>query len=93
MIQNCSSLSDRQQTASEMLIQLTTVPSVSDADDYSALFKGFDLLLLLMSYTVLSASIIRVEKAFIILSAASINLLKTFIKLIQASIKLSVALK
>ena len=67
--------------------------SASDVNNYSILFEGFGLLLLLMFYTVLSASVIRVEKASITLSTASINLLKTSIKFIQTSIKLSVALK
>ena len=67
--------------------------SASDANDYSALFKGFDLLLLLMSYTVLTAFIIQIEKASIILSAVSVNLLKASTKLAQTSVKLSVALK
>ena len=41
-----------------MLIQLIIIPSAPDTNDYSALFKGFNLLLLLMSYTVSSASVI-----------------------------------
>ena len=81
MIQNHSSLSDRQQTASEMLIQLTTVSSTSDINNYSALFNKFNLLPLLMPHTVLSASVIQIEKAFITLFTASVNLFKTSIKL------------
>ena len=76
-----------------MLIQLTIVSSASDINDYSILFNEFNLLLPLMSYTVLSASVIQIEKASIILSAASVSLLKTSIKLTQTSVKLSVALK
>ena len=64
-----------------MLIQLTTVPSAPDVNDYSILFNGFDLLLLLMPYTVLSASVIQIEKVSIILSATSVNLLKASVKL------------
>ena len=69
------------------------MPSASDTNDYSALFNEFGLSLLLMSYTVLSASVIQIEKASIILSATSVNLLKTSTKLAWASVKLSVALK
>ena len=93
MIQNCPSLSDRQQTISEMLTQLTTASSASDVNNYSALFNRFDLLPLLMPYTVLSVSVIQIEKASIVLSAASVSLLKASIKLIQTPIKSSVALK
>ena len=69
-------------TVSEMLIQLTMIPSASNADNYSILFNRFSLLLLLMSYTVLSASVIQIEKASVILFTASVNLLKVFAKLI-----------
>ena len=65
-----------------MLIWLTIVPFAFDADDYSALFNEFDLLLLLMPYTVLSVSVIQIEKASVILFTASVNLLKAPIKLI-----------
>ena len=57
-------------------------PSAPDVNDYSALFNGFDLLLLLMPYTVLSASVIQIEKASVALSAASVSLLKTPAKLV-----------
>ena len=63
-----------------MLTQLTTVSSASDVNDYSALFNRFNLLLSLMPYTVLSASVIQIEKASVILSAASI--IKASVKLI-----------
>ena len=76
-----------------MLIQSVIISSASDVNDYSALFKGFNLLLSLMSHTVLSVSVIQIEKASIILSAASVSLFKISIKLIQTSIKLSVTLK
>ena len=81
MLQNCSSPSGRRQTASEMLTQSTTVSSASDADDYSALFDGFGLLSLPMPYTVLSVSVIQVEKAPVTLSAASVSSLKAPAKL------------
>ena len=81
MIQNCSFLSDRQQTTSETLIQLTMMPSAPDTDNHSALFNRFSLLLPLMPHTVLSASVIQIEKASIALSAASVSLLKASIKL------------
>ena len=55
--------------------------STSDTDNYSVLFNEFSLLSLLMPYTVLSASVIQIEKASIILFTASVNLLKTSVKL------------
>ena len=58
-----------------------TASSASDADDYSVLFNSFGLLLLLMPYTVLSASVIQIEKASVTLSTASVSLLKASIKL------------
>ena len=56
--------------------------SASDVNNYSVLFNRFNLLLLLMSYTVLSASVIQIEKAFIISSTTSISLFKASVKLI-----------
>ena len=67
--------------------------SASDVNNYSALFKGFSLLLLLMPHTVLSVTLIQIEKASVVLSITSVSLLKASIKLIWGSVKLSVASK
>ena len=56
--------------------------STFNANDYNTLFKEFNLLLLLMSYTVLSVTVIQIEKSSIILFTASVSLLKISINLI-----------
>ena len=76
-----------------MLTQLTTAPSASDTDDYSALFNRFDLLPPSISYTVLSASVIQIEKASVTLSTTSVSLLKAPVKLVWTPVKLTVTLK
>ena len=81
MIQNHPSLSDRQQTISETSIQLTTVSSAPDADNHSALFNRFGLLPSSMPHTVLSASVIQIEKAPVASFITSVNLLKISTKL------------